>query len=65
MVFVGGIQHHIKIAGVQTGLLDAGNFNGKAIQRQAGQRLAQHGLIRAQIQQSGRDHIAADAGIAL
>ena len=63
VVLVLGVQHHVKIAGVQPGLFHSADVDAEPIQRQAGQRFAQHNLVRAQVQQRRRDHIAADAGV--
>ena len=64
VVFVRGVQHHVKIAGIQPGLFHAADVDAKPVQRQTCQRFAQHGFVRAQVQQRRRDHIAADAGVA-
>ena len=63
VVLVLGVQYHVKIAGVQPGLFHSADVDAEPIQRQAGQRFAQHSLVRAQVQQRRRDHIAADAGV--
>ena len=65
VVLVGGVQHHVKITGVQPGFFDTRYFDVKSVQRQAGQRLAQHSLVRAQVQQGGGEHITAQARVAL
>ena len=65
VVLVGGVQHHVKITGVQPGFFDTRYFDVKSVQRQAGQRLAQHSLVRAQVQQGGGEHITAQPRVTL
>lgn len=47
VVLVLGVQYHVKITGVQPGLFHSADVDAEPIQRQAGQRFAQHSLVRA------------------
>jgi len=62
MIFMGGIQTHIEVTHVQTGLLHPVDGNGKSVHRQGAKRPLQSLSSGSQIQKRRRRHIAADAG---
>lgn len=61
VVLVLGVQHHVKIAGVQPAFFTRLMLMLNPSSGRLAQRFAQHNLVRAQVQQRRRDHIAADA----
>ena len=56
------VHQHIKIGGLNARFEHLLHLYAKALYPQAFQTLFQHGFVRAQIQQGGNGHIAADAG---
>ena len=62
MIFMGGVQAHIEVTHVQTGLLHPADGNGKSVHRQGAKRPLQRLSFRSQVQQRRRRHISADAG---
>ena len=61
MIFMSGVQSHVKITHIQTGLLHPAYGNGKSVHRQRAKRPLQSLSSGSQIQKRRRRHIAADA----
>ena len=58
-VFMGSIQYHMEITGIDPGFYHPGHFNLKSLHRKAVQRPFKHVSVRPQIQKRSHCHIAA------
>ena len=63
VIFVGFIQDHSEVAGVQSRFLHPGNFRPEAVYAEAPESFFQHFPVRSQVKKGGHRHISADPGI--